>query len=283
MINWLLFITLCIIWGSSFIIMKEGMLALQASQVAAIRILSGGIVLLPVAVTRRRQIPSNKFGVILLSGLLGSFIPAFLFCIAETKIDSSLAGFLNALTPIFTILIGVFFFKSQLQKKKIPGVLLGFAGMLLLFLAGGTTELKHGWYALLVIIATISYASNVNMVGRYLKEITSTNIASFAFAMLIIPSLIVLYVTGFFDFPVNNPHVLYSTAMSAVLGIMGTAVASILFYVLLRRAGPLFSSMVTYGIPFIALFWGLLAGETVLPLQLVGLGIILIGVYLTSK
>ena len=283
LINWTLFIALVVIWGSSFILMKEGMRTLSASQVAALRILSGGIVLLPVVFRSFRVIPSGQLGFVLLSGLLGSFIPAFLFCIAETRIDSSLAGFLNALTPIFTILIGLVFFRNPMEKKKWPGVLLGFSGMIVLFLARDTSGAANGWYALLVIIATISYALNVNMVDRYLRNVSSTNIAAFAFAMLIIPSLVVLMFTGFFSLPLEQSDVWYSIGASAVLGIMGTAVASVIFYVLLRRAGPVFSSMVTYGIPFVALFWGLLAGETVETLQVAGLGIILAGVYLTNR
>src|SRR5688572_2178490 len=160
LINWTLFLVLVVIWGSSFILMKEGMRALSASQVAAIRILSGGIVLLPVVFKSCRVIPSRQLGFVLLSGLLGSFIPAFLFCIAETRIDSSLAGFLNALTPIFTILIGLVFFRNPMEKKKWPGVLLGFSGMIVLFVARDTSGASNGWYALLVIIATFSYALN---------------------------------------------------------------------------------------------------------------------------
>jgi len=282
-VKWTLFVALCVIWGSSFILMKEGMKALSAYQVAAIRILSAGLVLLPVVIKNLRAIPINKIVLILVSGLLGSFFPAFLFCIAETHIDSSLAGFLNALTPILTIFIGMLFYQVPLEKKRLPGVLIGFAGMLLIFLATGSRGVKEVWYAALVLIATISYAVNVNMVGRYLKKVGSINIAAFAFVMLIIPSMVVLIFTGFFNLHFGNKLLIYSTLASVVLGVMGTAVASILFYILLRRAGQLFSSMVTYGIPFVGLFWGFLAGETVMALQIVGLGVIFIGVFLTSK
>src|SRR5688500_15056504 len=124
-INWGLFIALSFIWGSSFILMKEGLKALSAYQVAALRIGSGGLVLLPVAFIHLRVTPPGKLGYIILSCLLGSFIPAFLYCIAETKIDSSLAAFLNALTPISTIVIGVLFFKSKLHLQKVFGVIFG--------------------------------------------------------------------------------------------------------------------------------------------------------------
>lgn len=259
------------------------MIGLTAYQVAAIRILSAGIVLMPVVIKKMKFFPKRTLGKILLSGLLGSFFPAFLFCIAETRIDSSLAGFLNAFTPILTIFIGMLFFHVPLEKNKLPGIFLGFAGMLLLFLATGTQSMKEVWFAILVVVATISYAVNVNMVGKYLKEVGPIDIASFAFVMLIIPSLVLLILTGFFSLSFNDEAVQLSIMASVVLGVLGTAVASITFYILLRRAGVVFSSMVTYGIPFVALFWGILAGETVIAMQIAGLAVILAGVYLTSK
>ena len=74
--------------------------------------LFAGLVLLPFAIKAFRKIPKDKMGIVIVSGLIGNFIPAYLFCIAETKIDSSLAGILNALTPIFTLLIAASVFKN---------------------------------------------------------------------------------------------------------------------------------------------------------------------------
>lgn len=287
--NWGLFILLSLIWGSSFILMKRGMFTatglptLSAYQVAAIRILSAGLVLLPFAFRQWSKIPRNKVRYIILSGFLGSFIPAFLFCVAETKIDSALAGFLNALTPIFTIVVGLLFFKSTIQKNKVFGVLVAFAGMLLLFLSNAHLNFQYVSFAGFALIATICYGFNVNIANTHLKEVGSAITAAIAFGALIIPSALVLFATGFFSLPVTQPDILFSTLSATVLGVMGTAVATILFYMLLKRAGALFASMVTYGIPFIALAWGLLAGESIHILQVLGLGIILTGVYLTNK
>ncbi|MBC7848343.1 MAG: DMT family transporter [Chitinophagaceae bacterium] len=289
LLHWGLFILISIIWGSSFILMKKGMYAangqptLSAFHVAALRVLSGGLVLLPIAIRKFRLIPASKRWLVVLSGLLGAFIPAFLFCLAETKIDSSLAGFLNALTPVFTIVIGVAFFQSKIIKRKIFGVAIAFSGMLLLFLANDDLNLQYLSYAGLILVATISYACNVNLVGKYLKDIGSVNIAAISFGALAIPSLIILLITGYFDLPLTQSDYVYSTLSSVVLGVFGTAVASILFYVLLKKAGTIFASMVTYGIPFIALGWGILDGETINALQVVGLTIILGGVYLANK
>lgn len=256
---------------------------LSPYQVASIRILSAGLILTPFALKALKQIPQNKWLLVILSGLLGNFFPAYLFCIAETEIDSSLAGILNALTPMFTILVGISFFQLKANSTKIMGVIIGFIGLCLLMLSGKEVSFNNLSYAGLVLLATLCYGINVNMVGRYMKEVGSLNIASLAFVFLIIPSAIILYGTGYLGLELTNTTVLKATSASFILGVLGTAFASIIFYMLVKRAGTLFASMVTYGIPFVAVFWGLLDGELITLLQVGCLGIILCGVYLVNK
>jgi drug/metabolite transporter (DMT)-like permease len=265
------------------VIMKEGLKLLSAWQVASVRIISAGLVLIPFGWQSFRRIPKQRGGLIFLSGILGTFLPAFLFCIAETRIDSSLAGIMNALTPIFTLLIGVTIFAQQIPIMKWVGVCIGFVGLVFLILSGDQgISLGHTGYAFFVLLATLFYGINVQMVNRYMKDIPSRDIATIAFTLLVIPAAIILALTGFFSAPAS---VIYSssTLASALLGVIGTAVASIVFYMLLKRAGPLFASMVTYGIPFVALFWGLLAGESINEWQVLGLCTILAGVFLANK
>lgn len=283
LINWSLFTILSLIWGSSFILMKEGMKTLTPYHVASLRILSAGVVLIPFARKALLQVPKEKMLLVILSGLLGSFFPAYLFCIAETRIDSSLAGIMNALTPLFTIIIGIAFFQLQAGRRKIIGVLVGFIGLCLLIAPKGDFRFEDFSYSLLVLLATVFYGINVNMVGRHMQGVGSLNIASLAFVFLIIPTLIILYVTGYFALPLLQTTLIISTLASVVLGVFGTAIASILFYMLVKRAGTLFASMVTYGIPFIAVLWGLWGGETITLLQVGCLSIILVGVYLVNK
>lgn len=263
-------------------LMKEGMQVLTPYQVAALRILSAGVVLIPFTYNAIKQVPKGKLGLVALSGLLGSFFPAFLFCIAETKIDSSLAGILNALTPLFTIVVGILFFHLKAEKKKILGIIIGLIGLILLFTGSGHVDFKNVSYSSLVFIATILYGLNVNMVGKNMQGIGAINIATLAFVFLIIPCLFILYYTGYFSLPLGDKAYLESTASSAILGIMGTAVASILFYMLIKRAGAVFSSMVTYGIPFVAVFWGVLLNEKITIWQVISLSVILLGVYLAN-
>jgi len=274
---------LSVIWGSSFILMKEGMVRLSPYQVASIRIFSAGLVLIPFALRSLRAIPKDKILLVLVSGLLGNFFPAYLFCIAETRLDSGLAGILNALTPFFVILIGMSFFNLKANAIKITGVIVGFIGLCLLVTVNGHFGLQNISYSLFILLATFFYGLNVNLIGRYMQGIGSINIASLAFVFLMIPSSITLWTTGYFNMHFSEATVWHSTLASFVLGVMGTAVASILFYMLIKRAGNLFASMVTYGIPFVALAWGVWYGELITWLQVGCLGIILVGVYLVNK
>jgi drug/metabolite transporter (DMT)-like permease len=264
--------------------MKAGLRALDAYQVASIRIASGGIILLPFLPKSLQSIPRKKLSMVALSGVLGTFLPAYLFCIAETRIDSALAGILNALTPLFTLVVGALFFHSMVPPAKWLGVLLGFTGMVLLMLSG-RQSISWGYlgFASFILLATLFYGINVNLVNRYLHEIASLHIATVAFTFLIPPAMAVLWYTGFFAHAGQAPGWGRAVLASATLGVLGTALASVLFYVLLKKVGPVFASMVTYGIPFVALGWGISAGETVLPLQVTCLLVILAGVYLARK
>jgi drug/metabolite transporter (DMT)-like permease len=289
LVNWLLFVVLCLIWGSSFMLMKWGMYdsnhkaVLSPYDVAALRMLSSGIVMLPFVYGALKQMPKGIIRYVLLSGLLGSFFPAFLFCIAETKIGGALAGSLNALTPLFVIITGALLFKIPTTKVKIVGVVIGILGCALLTYAKKGTGADDISFTGFVLIATIMYGINVNMVHQKLHGVRSTHIAAVAFCGLIPFSLMVLRGTGYFQLPLTESKYALSTLASCILGIMGTAVASIMFYMLVKKAGGLFASLVTYGIPFVAIGWGIYDHEAVTGLHVFSLLIILVGVYIANK
>lgn len=288
-LNWLLFVVLCLIWGSSFILMKFGLYnqqgnpMLSAYEVAALRMLSAGLVLLPLAPAAFRRLGSaGTRWYTILSGLLGSFFPAFLFCLAETRIDSSLAGAINAMTPLFVLLVATGFYGARIPSYKWLGILIGFAGCLLLF-GGSTLGSQPLAYGLLAVLATICYGLNVNMVKSRLLHASSTDIASIAFSFLILPSLAVLWATGYWGKMTLRNDLWTATGASVVLGVFGTALASILFYMLVKRAGIIFPSLVTYGIPFVAMGWAIFFNEQPGWNQYAGLAVILLGVYLANR
>jgi drug/metabolite transporter (DMT)-like permease len=289
LINWILFISLCMIWGSSFMLMKWGLFdanqnpILSPYQVAAIRILSSGLIMLPFIKKAWQEIPKKTIPYIILSGWLGSFFPAFLFCIAETKVDGALSGSLNSLTPIFVIIIGALFYKRVTSTQKIIGVIIGLIGCGMLTYTNNHQPLLYFAYIGLIILATIFYGINVNMVQKELQNIPSISIAALAFVSLIPPSFLILYTTGFFNLPLHSSAYISSTLASCLLGVLGTAFASVLFYMLVKKAGGLFASLVTYGIPFVAIAWGIYFGEHVTPLHICSLIVILFGVFFANN
>lgn len=255
---------------------------LSVFQVASLRIVSAGIVLLPLTIKHIRSVPYNKLGYIFLSGILGSLIPSYLFCIAESRVDSALAGTLNALTPIFAIITGFFIFKFPVPSKKFTGILIAFAGIILLLFSKGMKDASNISYSLYIVLATFIYGINVNLVSKYLNDIGSLKTASVALSLSAIPALIVLIFTGYFKV-FTHEETWMGTLAASTLGIMGTAVATILFYMLIKRAGVLFSSMVTYGIPFVAIAWGFIFHEDIGWKQILSLFVILAGVYIANR
>jgi len=285
--SWLIFIILCIIWGSSFKLMHDSQEGLSAIQIAAVRIFSAGLVFIPFAFFHFNKIPKNKLGLVILSAVVGNLLPAFLFAEAITKLDSSLAGILNSLTPICVVVIGIFFFKDHIKSQKIWGVITGFIGLVLLtvipmIIDNKTISLENFGYTLLIVIATFLYGLNVNMVGHYLKGLNPVHVATVSLAVMTIPTGYILWQQGFLDLNFNSVAVQYSIWASVALGIAGSAIATALFYILVKKAGMLFASLVTYGIPFIALFWGFIDGEKITWVKWLCLAIILFGVFLAN-
>lgn len=280
-LSWALFVLLALIWGSSFILIKKGAEQLDGWQIGAVRIFAASIVFLPFALVHIRQIPSAKIPVVLLTGLLGNLFPAFLFGIAiAQKIESSLAGILNSLTPLFVILIGGLFFKVTIPRRKVIGVLIGFIGLLILSIARGPLSISNIGFTLLILLATLFYGLNVNVVSTYLKGIDPLKMATVSIGFLSLPAALVLWLNPVSYSP---PEMRTSIGAAIAVGLLGSAFATVLFYTLIKKAGGLFASLVTYAIPVVAIFWGFFAHEQIGLLQIGCLGIILSGVYLANK
>jgi len=291
--SWTLFIVLCIIWGSSFILMRWSTEGLNSIQIASLRIFSAGIVLLPFAFFHIFKIPPRKLPLVIFSAVCGNLLPAYLFAGAIAKnIDSSLAGILNSLTPICVVVIGLLFFKLKISNRKILGVIIGFAGLCLLTISGKKgISFDNLQYALWILAGTLLYGVNINIVSHYLKDINPIHLATVSLSFMILPTAYVLWQQDFFilfssefNLHLNEPSVVrWPIIASIILGVVASAVATVLFYILVKKAGGLFASLVTYGIPFIALTWGFIFGENITVLQIACLGIILGGVYLANR
>ncbi len=282
---WTILIILSVIWGSSFVLMKRGLEVFSSGQVAALRVGIAFVVLAPFLI-RYYQLDFKKFALPLLAmGLFGNFIPAFLFTKAETGISSSLAGMLNALTPIFTILMGIAIFKHKSQASQMSGVVLGFIGaiMLLSFNPQGSQG-NNISYALLVVLATLSYAISVNTIKKYLGSLPAVTAAVWAFTFIGPVALIYLFNTNFIDLVRATPsRASVALAYIAVLGILGTAISVMLFNVLVRISDAVFASSCTYLIPIVAILWGMLEGDRIHYLQYVAMGVIMVSIWLMNK
>jgi drug/metabolite transporter (DMT)-like permease len=281
--NWLLFLLLSLVWGSSFILMKTSAEHLNGLQVGAVRIFAAGVSFLPFAAIYISRIPLRKMGIVILTGLLGNFFPALLFATAiKENGESSLASILNSLTPLFVIVIGVLFFKAKVAKNKIAGVLVGFAGLVMLSLLRGPVSANDNG-VLLILIATIFYGINVNLVSHFLKGIDGLKIASVSLAIMAIPSAAIMWQQNVFSIARYDEEARWSIAVACLLGIVGSAIATAVYYILIQRAGGLFASLVTYAIPIVAMIWGLLANESITGIEIGCLAIILTGVYLANR
>ena len=221
----------------------------------------------------------------IISGLCGSFFPAFFFAIAETEIDSSVASILNSLVPLNTILLGFAVFKIASTKRQILGVIIGFIGTSLLILKGAELNPHQNYlYAGFVIASTIMYAANVNIIKRYLQEMKPLTIAVGNFVPIMIPSIIILIYSDFFtEATYSNPNFKLAIFYIILLSLFGTALAKVLFNKLVQISTPVFASSVTYLMPIVALFWGVIDGEGFSLLQSFATIVILIGVYLSHK
>lgn len=281
--KWLLLLLLSLIWGSSFILIKRGLVGLNPYQLGALRIIFATLFLLIIGFKSLSKIPTDKWRYIMLTALIGTGFPVFLFAYAQTGIKSSVSGILNSLTPLYTLLLGTLAFGLTFKRNQIIGVILGLTGCLLLVVNGNASngETKY-FYAFLVVIATICYALNVNLIKKYLSDVSPLSITTGNFTVLLVPALIILFSNGYADIAFH-PDVRHATFYIIILGMLGTGVANILYFQLIQITSPLFASSVTYFIPLVALSWGLLDGEHLNVMQLMGTGIILSGVYLASK
>ena len=252
-------------------------------QVAALRIFSAALVFMPFAIVHLSRVNLRTAGLLAITGLFGNLLPAFCFAIALLKIDSSLTGILNSLTPICVVVVGILVFKDKIKMQKIWGVVLGFAGLCILTLTQNEISFENAGYSSLVVLGTISYGFNVNLVGHYLQTIRPLHIATISLAFMSIPTAVILWQQDFLLVDFNDTRVQWAVINCLLLGIVGSAFATVLFYLLVKKAGGLFASLVTYGIPFIALFWGIIDGEKTSWFEILCLGIILSGVYLANR
>jgi drug/metabolite transporter (DMT)-like permease len=282
-LKWLILFVLALIWGSSFILIKKGLIGLNPFQLGSLRIIFCALFLLIVGFKNILTIPLHKWKYIALTSLFGTFIPAYLFAIAQTEINSTVSSILNSLTPLNTLILGAIVFGLDFKRTQIFGVIVGLIGTMLLIFNGAIHNPNQNyWYTILVLIASVCYAMNVNFIKKYLSDLKPLTITVGNFLVMLFPALIVLSFTDFFSV-VQVEEVQHAMIFVAILGIIGTGIANVFFYKLIQISTPVFATSVTYLIPVVAFLWGILDNEMLTSLQFFGAFIILIGVYLANK
>lgn len=282
--KWIILAVLSLIWGSSFILIKKSLEHFSPYQVGALRVLISGILLSPIAILNWKNFPRKQLKWLLLAAFAGNFIPMFLFPIAETKVSSSIAGIMNSMMPIFTIIVGVFFWGTKTTSKQILGILISFFGVVVLLFSGEDSSDMPLFYVGLLLFAAFLYAVSVTTVGAKLTHIPAKMMSSFVFFyVLFLPSLFSLYFSDFFKVFSFTKENMIGMGFVATLSILGTGLAMMLQYRLMSISNPLFASTVTLLMPVVAVIWGVIDGESFTVLQAFGALIIFAGLIFLRK
>jgi drug/metabolite transporter (DMT)-like permease len=282
---YLLIAVLALMWGSSFILMKRALLVYTPYQVGAFRIFIAFVFMFPFVIRHFGKVDKSLLKWSAATGILGNCIPAILFPLAETKIGGGVAGMLNTLTPIFTLIVGVLLFGMQVGRNRIYGLVIGLFGAVLMIL--GESGLQGigtiNAFALLVVLATVMYAFSVNILKSKLSTVDPIRNTGFALFFTGIPMGIYLFSTDFIHRTKTVDGSGFSLMCIAILGIAGTAASTILFNKLIKVSGALAAASVTYLIPIVAILWGLWDHEVFTIYHVIGMLAILMGVYMVNR
>lgn len=282
--KWAILILLSLTWGSSFILIKKSLEAFTPYQVGAIRVIISGIIFMKIGFPALKKMDRKTLYWVIVAGALGNFIPMFLFPIAQTKVSSSLAGILDTLVPVFVLVLGFIFFKIRSKTIQWLGTIVGFIGAAsLMYFSDTSSGGSDVGYAMLVVLATISYAGAALIISHKLLHVPSLTLSAGIFTIWMFPSIIILLFSGIFSGFHKMDAELSDIGYLAILSVIGTALAMLLYFRLIQITSAVFASMVTYFIPVVAVFWGILAGESFSIWYAFGGLLILAGIYMVQE
>ncbi len=281
--NYIILILLAVIWGSSFILMKRGLVAYDYMQVATLRLFIAFLSLTPFILKAIKVVQRKHILSIVAMAIFGNGMPAFLFTKAQKELDSSVIGILNSLVPLFTLLLGVYFFKTKPTKTNIVGIIIGLCGALILIYSTMGEGIEINNYVFLVISATVMYAVSINVIKKYLYDLDALSITASAFLLIGPLSAIYIFNTDFLEIATTTNQGVIALGYIALLAVVCTSAAVVIFNKLISLSTAIFASSVTYLIPVVAIFWGVFDGEEVALIHLLSVVIILSGVYLVNK
>ena len=282
--KWFYLAILSLIWGSSFILIKKGLVGLNSVQLASLRMIFAASVIYIYSYNSIKKIPKKSWKWIVITAYLGTFFPVYLISYGQTEIESGLASIITTVTPINTLIIGIIFFSLTFSIKQLLGLFIGLVGAVLLLYEASETNLNSNiYFSFFIYLTTVGYAASVNLIKKYLTNIPPEAVTAGIFLSISPPAIIVLYFSDFTDLNFQDPLILKSIFFVLVLGVFGSAIAQTLFNKFVKISSPIFASAVTYTMPVVAIFWALIDGEILSIMQFFATAIILIGVYLVNK
>lgn len=282
--KWFYLAILSLIWGSSFILIKKGLVGLNSVQLASLRMIFAASVIYIYSHNSIKKIPKKSWKWIVITAYLGTFFPVYLISYGQTEIESGLASIITTVTPINTLIIGIIFFSLTFSIKQLLGLFIGLVGAVLLLYEASETNLNSNiYFSFFIYLTTVGYAASVNLIKKYLTNIPPEAVTAGIFLSISPPAIIVLYFSDFTDLNFQDPLILKSIFFVLVLGVFGSAIAQTLFNKFVKISSPIFASAVTYTMPVVAIFWALIDGEILSIMQFFATAIILIGVYLVNK
>ena len=278
------FVLLAAIWGSSFLFMRLATVEFGALPTAAMRVAIAAAFLLPLLWLRGLgpQLRQHWKPVFVI-GILNSGIPFACFAFALLSITTGMSAILNATVPLFGAVIAWLWFKDRPGGSRVLGLAVGFAGVALLAwdkasFKPDASGIAPGWAVLACLLATLCYGLAANATKRYLSGlpalVTATGSQVGATLGLALPAI--------WLWPAQAPSLQAWLAL-AVVGIVCTGIAYVLYFRLIEQAGPARALAVTFVVPVFAVFYGVLfLGEAVTGWMLLCGGVIVCGTALST-
>ena len=284
LLSYVILLFLSAVWGSSFIIMKKVNPVFDPIQISSLRLIFAGAVALPLVNKQFKTFSKRHWTALLLVGIIGNAIPSFLFAVASEEINSATSGILNGLAPIFTLILGVFFFSFKGKTMHYIGAAMGLLGCLFVIQGNDAHgEINNMWYAIFPFVGSLCYGFSSNIIKSRLTDLKPIISGSTPFIFGAILGLIAMPFSLHHHTPEINTQFYEALGLMVILGVFGSTLSMVLFNRLVQLNSALFASTVTFIMPLFAILWGLWDGENIRGLQILGLVLILSAVYAVRR
>lgn len=281
--KWFYLAALTLIWGSSYILIKIGLQGYGYVESATLRLMAAGVTFLPLGLRYINRIPRRKMPLVVLSGMLAMFMPSYLFSLSQQHLQSSVAGILVAMTPAFTLVFSVVFFRKTYSLLQVAGLVLGLLCCITLsVISSGSITFSLNVYVFLIVAATMCYGLNINVVKQYLSDIPPLHLSAVAVSINGLIAFAAVFIPNYEQFEFSAA-ILPSLVALLTLGILATALAQLIHNKLISVSSPLFASTMTYLIPVVAVMWGFLDHEPLIALHFIAIAGILVSVYMIRR